>query len=139
MFVEPGNGLYRVFVSRGYYADEFIVTRTGACTCGAKYPNMCEHIEAVKEHVESGGAKARRIHPVVVERYTQVPDVCPICTGEVTLLRPYRCKRIYWECVADKSHYWLANWGDKVRAFLTDRQHFNKLGPFYEKEIVSES
>jgi hypothetical protein len=137
--VYPRVGYYQVIEwGEGGDLREFIVGKKGRCSCGGRWQKdaRCDHVKVVLEHLEKGGAKAPS-KPVRKPHAVKLPGKCPICDGDITLDKPHRAREWFWACENSIAHYWMWRGGNAVKAFLTDRGHPNKLGPFYKKPFIA--
>lgn len=125
--VIPITGKYLVIDQRTLKIKR--VYRDGRCSCGGDYRGQsCLHVEAVKAHVERGGARA----PEARELPQTHEKLCPIC-GSPIVEGGYRVQSRVWGCSADLAHYFVwfnEQGGDSIRKFLTE-PHPNKVGAFY--------
>jgi hypothetical protein len=137
ILVRPG--VYLVIEAvHGIGLRTYAVGKDKTCSCGGTARRPCRHIKAVAEYLKNGGERAPEPRPTKpkfsLPPTAAVPTTCPVCGGEVQVLAPYGPKPL-WRCLNSNLHYWQWRGEQGVRAFLTSRDHPNKVGAFYRQSL----
>jgi hypothetical protein len=100
-----------------------LVLKDRTCNCGI--PD-CLGVRAVEAHLKAGGMRAPDGSAL-----KSLTGPCPICNGAT------RASEGRWECLADKSHYWLYR---VTRLHAAREKWLNSLAPdvrAYHEEIAT--
>ncbi len=139
ILVRPGMYLVTEAV-RGIGLRTYAVGKDKTCSCGGTARRPCRHIKAVAAYLKKGGERAPEPRPAepklslppAAAAAQAAPATCPICGGKVQVLDPFGAKPL-WRCSNSNLHYWQWRGEQGVRAFLTSRDHPNKVGAFYRQ------
>jgi hypothetical protein len=100
-----------------------LVLKDRTCHCGA---SDCLGVRTVEAHLKAGGMRAPDGSAL-----KSLTGPCPICNGAT------RTSAGCWECLADKSHYWLYR---VTRIQAAREKYLNSLSPearVYREDIAT--